>query len=390
MKPSHGKRIVHIFFFGAAALLTSLTLGWNARPARAGESGEAEALIRQGVELRAQKKDERALPLFEKAYQLSRSPRTAGQLGLVEMALGYFVDAEKYLGEAVASPDHPWVAKNLATLKAQLATAKTQIGELYIVGEPAGAEVLVNGKSVGKLPLSSPIRLDKGRADVQVRASGYVASTDSVVMVGGKREDRSYRLQREAVAVAPPPPPVAQPAPKPPETKPAPAAPPVAMAPPPPAPAAGPVGSDQPPASITATPAPADSGDHSILRPVAWGVGIAGIAGLVFGAVEGVVAINKRNAFNDHTGPDPANPLSKTIPDCNTTAPTPACQDLQDSHESAKKLSIIGFVAGGVLTAGAAVLWVLSSPKERAAGSGTAIACTPDFGTRGVACRMQF
>ena len=119
----------------------------TARPARAGDSAEAEALIRQGVELRAQKKDERALPLFEKAYQLSRTPRTAGQLGLVEMALGYFVDAEKYLGEAVASPDHPWVAKNLATLKAQLATAKSQIGELYIIGEPAGAEVVVNGKS---------------------------------------------------------------------------------------------------------------------------------------------------------------------------------------------------------------------------------------------------
>lgn len=391
MKPSHGKRIVHVF--GATALLASLTFGWNARPARAGESGEAEALIRQGVELRGQKKDERALPLFEKAYQISRSPRTAGQLGLVEMALGYFVDAEKYLSEAVASPDHPWVAKNLATLKAQLATAKTQIGELYIIGEPASAEVLVNGKPVGRLPLSSPIRLDKGRADVQVRAPGYVASTDSVVMVGGKREDRSYRLQREAVAVAPPPPaPVAQPAPKPVEAKPAPAAPSVAMATPPPAPAPGPAASDQPPASITATPAPAPAtrGDHSNLRPVAWGVGIAGIAGLVFGAVEGVVAIGKRNEFNDHTGPDPANPLSKTIPDCNTTSPTPTCQAIQDSHESAKKLSIIGFVAGGALTAGAAVLWVLSSPKERAGGSSTAIACTPDFGTRGVACRMQF
>jgi len=390
MKPSHGKRIVHIFF-GAAALLT---FGWNARPARAGESGEAEALIRQGVELRGQKKDERALPLFEKAYQISRSPRTAGQLGLVEMALGYFVDAEKYLSEAVASPDHPWVAKNLATLKAQLATAKTQIGELYIIGEPAGAEVLVNGKPVGKLPLSSPIRLDKGRADVQVRASGYVASTDSVVMVGGKREDRSYRLQREAVAVAPPPPPpAAQPAketPQPVEAKPA--APSIAMATPPPAPAPGPAASDQPPASITATPAPAPaaSGDHSNLRPVAWGVGIAGIAGLVLGAVEGVIAINKRNEFNDHTIPDPANPLSQTIQDCNTTFLSPDCKAIQDSHESARKLSIIGFVAGGVLTAGAAVLWMLSSPKERAAGSGTAIACTPDFGTRGVACRMQF
>ena len=39
------------------------------------------------------------------------------------------------------------------TLKAQLASAKGQIGELFIVGEPTGAEVLVNGKSVGKLPL---------------------------------------------------------------------------------------------------------------------------------------------------------------------------------------------------------------------------------------------
>src|SRR5262245_37948140 len=209
MKHPARERILHgfLFSFGAAALLT-IGLGLPGRPAWAGDSAEAEALIRQGVELRAQKKDERALPLFEKAYQLSRSPRTAGQLGLVEMALGYFVDADKYLSEALASPDHPWVAKNLATLKAQLATAKSQIGELYIVGDPNGAEVLVNGKAVGRLPLSTPIRLDKGRAEVQVRAPGYVATTDTLTMVGGKREDRSYRLQREAVAVAPPPAPV--------------------------------------------------------------------------------------------------------------------------------------------------------------------------------------
>src|SRR5262245_23791960 len=287
-------RVVHIV--GAAALLT---IGWTARPARAGDSAEAEALIRQGVELRSQKKDERALPLFEKAYQISRSPRTAGQLGLVEMALGYFVDAEKYLGEAVSSPDHPWVAKNLTTLKAQLQAARSQIGELYIVGEPAGAEVWVNGKPVGKLPLPAPVRLDKGRADVQVRALGYVSSSDTVVIVGGKREDRSYRLQREAVVVAPPPPPM----PKPVETKRAAA--PVAIASPPPAPAAtGGSPPAQPAASITATPAaPDQGGDHTNLRPVAWGVGIAAGVGLLVGAVEGIVAIKKKNEFNDHKGP---------------------------------------------------------------------------------------
>jgi hypothetical protein len=397
MTLSRTRRIAHIA--GAAALLT-VGIGLPVRPARAGDSAEAEALIRQGVELRAQKKDERALPLFEKAYQVSRSPRTAGQLGLVEMALGYYVDAEKYLGEAVASPDHPWVAKNLATLKAQLATAKTQIGELYIIGEPSGAEVLVNGKSVGRLPLSGPVRLDKGRVDVQVRAAGYVASSDTVTIVGGKREDRSYRLQREAVAVAPPPPPppvAAPPAremPRPTETKPPAAN--VALAAPPPAsePSVAPTPA-APSASITATPAPAaGGGDHSSLRPVAMGVGIGAGVALLFGAIEGIVAIKKRNEFNDHLGPDPNNPFDPNaqITDCNTTAPTRACKSIQDSWSRARTLSIVGFAAAGVLGAGAAVLWVTSSPREQAktAGSTSALACAPDLGSRGLACRLQF
>ena len=388
-------RVVQIV--GAALLTAGIGIGLPARLAWAGDSAEAEALIRQGVELRAQKKDERALPMFEKAYQVSRSPRTAGQLGLVEMALGYFVDAEKYLGEAVASPDHPWVAKNLPTLKAQLATAKSQIGELYIIGEPAGAEVVVNGKSVGRLPLSGPVRLDKGRVDVQVRAAGYLPTSDSVTMVGGKREDRSYRLQREAVAVAPPPPPpvaappaIAPPAkemPKPVETT-APA-PTVAIAAPPPA--AEP-GASSAPAATIATPAPA--GDHSNLRPVAYGVAIGAGVGLILGAVEGIVAIKKRNEFNDHLGPDPNDPFGGAqITDCSTTAPTDACKSIQDSWSRARTLSIVGFIAGGVLAGGAAALWVISSPpgpgKEQA-GSSTALACAPDLGSRGLSCRLQF
>jgi hypothetical protein len=376
---------------GAAALLTvAITIGLSPRPAWAGDSAEAEALIRQGVELRAQKKDERALPLFEKAYQVSRSPRTAGQLGLVEMALGYFVDADKYLGEAVASPDHPWVAKNLATLKAQLATAKSQIGELYIIGEPAGAEVVVNGKSVGRLPLSAPVRLDKGRVDVQVRAAGYLPASDSVTMVGGKREDRSYRLQREAVAVTPPPPPPptasapAKEMPKPVETT-APATGVPGATPPP---AGEPSGSSSQPAATIATAPPA--GDHSSLRAVTYGVAVAAGVALIAGAVEGIVAMKKRNDFNDHLGPDPNAPFgSAQITDCNTTAPTPACKDIQDSWSRARTLSIVGFVAGAVLAGGAAALWVISSPKEQVPAR-TALVCAPDLGSRGLACRLQF
>jgi hypothetical protein len=220
---------------------------------------------------------------------------------------------------------------------------------------------------------------------VQVRAAGYVSSSDTVTMTGGKREDRSYRLQREAVAVAPPPA-----APRPAEA--APPAPSVATTTTTTtttttAPSSSPPPSGEPAASLT-MPAPAPASDGSSLRPVAWGVGIAGIVGLAVGAGAGLRAISKRNEFNDHEGPDP-NMVGGTIKDCNTTFLTPECTAIKESHESARTLSIVGFIAGGALTAGAAVLWILSSPKERA-GSTSAFACAPDFGTRGLACRMQF
>jgi hypothetical protein len=90
-------------------------------------------------------------------------------------------------------------------------------------------------------------------------------------------------------------------------------------------------------------------------------------------------------------GPDPAG--GGQIYDCGTDALNPACESIKKSHDSARTLSIVGFVAGGVLAGGAAVLWVLSSPKERAgsaSASASGFACTPDLGSRGVACRLQF
>ena len=93
----------------AAALLMALVPVTSFAQAQ-----DAEAAIRQGMELRKQGEDARALPYLEKAYQLSRTPRTAAQLGLVQMGLGYWVDAERHLDEALSDPDNYWVAKTRA------------------------------------------------------------------------------------------------------------------------------------------------------------------------------------------------------------------------------------------------------------------------------------
>jgi len=359
-------------------LLVLVAAGTRAARA-AGESGEAESLIRQGVELRSQGKDERALPLFEKAYQLSRTPRTAGQLGLVEMALGYYVDAERYLGEAISSPDHPWVAKNLATLKSQLATAKGMIGELAISGEPMGAEVWVNGKQVGRLPLPAPIRLDKGRAEIQIRAAGYVATSDTVAITGGKREERSFRLVREPVAA----PAVVTPVtPAPTTTMPAPSETQAASSSTgtPSATSSTPAASG---ATVTAT-AGQPASDGSNLRPYAWGAAGGAALGLILGTVEGLAAIKKKNEFNDHKGPDGSF-------DCGTDALNAPCKAIQDSHSTARTLAIVGISAGVVLAGASAVLFVMSSPGEAKSGTtSAALACVPDVVSRGLSCRLQF
>ena len=148
---------------GAAALRRARSAAWKAllgaafvvaaagpaRVARA-QAEQVESLIRQGVELRKQGKDALALPFFENAYQKSRNPRTAAQLGLGEMALGYWVEAQRHLGEAVEATDNPWVKKNARMLSDSLAKVRSMVGELTITGEPAGADVTINGQPMGK------------------------------------------------------------------------------------------------------------------------------------------------------------------------------------------------------------------------------------------------
>src|SRR5882724_10416825 len=167
---------------GALVVCLAGSLALPGTIAAATPTADAENLIRQGVALRREKHDEQALPLFQKAYDLVRNPRTAGQLGLCELGVGYSIDAELHLKEALASPEHAWVAKNQASLEAALKRAQQNIGTLSVTGAPSGAEVYVNGRSSGRLPLRDPIRLARGVVDVELRTPGYVTSHRSLTV----------------------------------------------------------------------------------------------------------------------------------------------------------------------------------------------------------------
>src|SRR5579863_1255762 len=179
---------------GVAAVIAGMA-GLSARPLAAETNAEqAEALIHQGVELRAHDKTAQALASFEKAYQISRSPRTAGQLGLCELELARYVEAQRHLLEALAGSDHPWIAKNKAILMRQLAAAAANVGELALTVSPADADILVNGKPIDRSLAGPSISLEKGPAEVEIRAAGYRPAHERIVIRGGQREQRTFAL----------------------------------------------------------------------------------------------------------------------------------------------------------------------------------------------------
>ena len=179
-----------------AALLwaTSLPVG-----ALAAEPS-ADALIEQGLGLRRDGKPEQALEMFRKAHALAPSPRTFGQMGLVETSLKRWVDGENHLSVSLANPDDRWVAKNRAFLDEALGLCRKHLGDLIVSG-PAGAEVFVGGQSVGTLPAVPALRLAEGTVTVSASSIGSKPFEQTVTIRPGARS--SLKIALEPIVAAP-------------------------------------------------------------------------------------------------------------------------------------------------------------------------------------------
>lgn len=362
------RRVVVRFALCAAGLL--MAPGARAQlVAQSARPGDPEALIRKGNELRQQGRNEEALPLFQAAYAAERTPRTAGQLGLSEMTVGYWVEAEAHLAEALEFPNHPWVARNLGGLREMLTKARAKIAELVVEGGPMGAEVRVNGRLAGTLPLANPLRIGEGRVEVEVVAPNYESDTRSLSINGGEKQKVTFDLAR----VEPLPPTVIG----------QPAVAPAALAPSEPAP-----GIPPPTNARGGTPAIVSEPASQRSNWPALATGAAGLVAVGFGTVELIRWQHAQNSFNDHVGPSPGSPTTVTRHDCgegDSMRGGPGCQSLFDDAVQARNLAIVGLAAGGALAVTSLVLWFSDRTGARAR-----VACALQAGGRGAECRWHF
>jgi hypothetical protein len=372
----------------AIALVAALTAGFVPARAWSADPADIEKLIRQGVELRRAHDDHQALPLFQKAYDLAPTPRTAAQLGLAESSLGYVVEAERHLRESVAATHDPWVRRNRKALEDAFRSVRGRIGDVSVTGGPAGAEVRLNGAPVGKLPLTAPLRVAEGPAKVEVQAPGYDLAQRSITVTGGRRTTVAIELEPHrttpigvesgrlstappTVSVVPSPVTLSSPAPgvsKTFETKTAP----LASANDEPSPDEG---------------SPLRASRPSLARPAAWALSVGAGAAVGFGVYETLAWSRRKDEFESHSKffPD----RQQRLRDCGTSVPGrggPDCESLYDSASRARNLLILGYATGGALALGAAILFVVSSAPDDE--TSHAFACGP--GWMATVCRGSF
>jgi hypothetical protein len=161
------------------------------------ESPEVEKLIAEAIALREQGKDLAALEDLKKAAELDpKSVRVQVHLSNVYQALGQWLPADQYLRMALAQPDHPYVQRHRQELDDARSVIEDNLGTLDVEGEPAGAEVRLNGRLIGTLPLSAPVPVTVGTYTLEVQMDGHYPVRRPIVIAGHGFVRESVRLER--------------------------------------------------------------------------------------------------------------------------------------------------------------------------------------------------
>jgi tetratricopeptide (TPR) repeat protein len=133
----------------------------------------AAALVDEGMALQAAGSLAQALDKYTQAHQIHPTPRGTAQMGLTAETLGDLGAAEQHITQALKTPKDPYIREHKRRLQAALTRLKRQIATVDVKGTPAGAEVFVNERSQGTLPLAVPVRTAGGTVTVRAKKEGY-------------------------------------------------------------------------------------------------------------------------------------------------------------------------------------------------------------------------
>src|SRR5262245_51185950 len=157
------------------------------RDAPAGEApakARAQALLSEGTAAYGRGDYAGALERFTEAYKVFPSPKLWFNIGQANRDLGRPVEAvaafDRFLRDAGDAPP-----ETLAEARRSAAELKTKLGQIQITCATDGAEISVDGKSVGSAPLGEMVWTTPGRHQIAVQHEGYSPAIEEVAVETG-------------------------------------------------------------------------------------------------------------------------------------------------------------------------------------------------------------
>lgn len=331
---------------GCLAIVAALALvGARAEaqpaPSRA-DVAQAQTLFDDARRLMAKGEYGEACPKLEKSQALDPAPGTQFHLADCYEHTGRAASAARLFGvvadaaRASNKPDKEQIARDRA------AALEGRLSRVTVVVAPPsrvpGLVVMRDGAVVDEAAFGKPVAVDAGEHVVEASAPGRLPFRQVVAVREGAADPTVTVSLAAAAADAPTPAPVA------------------------------------PPAS---TSEPDAGGGLGPQRIVAIGVGALGVGGLVVGTVFGLTAKSKHDEAQADFCP--------TATQC-----TPRGVELTDDAQTAATVSTIGFVAGGVLVAGAAALFLTAPSRRAAPAAGLVVAPSVGWRAAGVGVSGRF
>jgi hypothetical protein len=321
-----------------AALASSLTVGRTAFAQSDEQRSGARAAATQGAQAFAEKRWADAIDLFTRAESLVHSPVHLLYMGRAYEKLGALVKArESYIKitneEMPAGAAQPIRAAH-ADAEKELEAIEPRVPYVSVVVQGGGAKpvtVAMDGVQVPAALIGVPRPVDPGEHRFEAVSEGMDSAVSSIAVREGRSETVVLTLHPAAGGA-----PVVGGA---------------AVAP------AGGQGAGYPP---PANPPPQqDSGGHGI-SPFTWVAFGVGAVGIGIGAGFAVSSSNKVDESNKLCPPNSEGKSTCSASDA------PRAAELDDQARTAKTISIVGFVAGGVGLATGATLLVLGLTQKPA------------------------
>src|SRR5512133_925062 len=347
------------------ALLAATLLG--AAPCLAGSPASAAKTreFREAYDALERNEPQKAYKILTEFVAKNPAYDAIGLLGEVEIALKKYREAAEHITHAIRNTPSAKAADSIPVLKEDLADAKRHLTTLRINVTEAGADVLVDGRSIGSSPVEREIYLEPGNHTIL--ASHATLGHGEMAIDGKAGEERTINLMLSKTSETP------------------------AAAMPAKGPASTPSASDAAPFSVNAPPALERSSDGIQPKTIVLIVGgavtaLAGGTALVFGL--------KARGDKDDAQSLSGEATSRYGASACTNPPDPAlCANIRekwDAHDSAAKVSNVMLPVTGVAALATGILYFAWPSRSGSALQNLSLVPIAERNTRGLLLQGGF